>query len=118
MTGEDTPNSARQAGDGEVHASNGFYQLVDYDGPPDILPDAGVANGLIAVGSTGANVLTGTIVGPVALRVEIHDAAPPVNVTGWNKVVEVEQHTPSGRVSILSPFVDDQPNLPRLETMP
>ncbi|GGQ67154.1 hypothetical protein [Couchioplanes azureus] len=116
MNGEDTSTSLVRAADGAVYAANGFYELLDYDGAPDILADAGVANGLVAVGSTGAIVLTGTIFGPVALRVEIHAAAPPIDVAGWEKVVEVEQYTPSGTVSVNAPTDGAVEDLPALET--
>ncbi|AEV82092.1 hypothetical protein ACWT_1076 [Actinoplanes sp. SE50] len=115
MTDEDTSPTLRLAGNGEVSASNGFYELLDYEGFDDIPPDANVDNGLVSVGSTGAIILTGTMVGPVALRVEIHHAAPRLDVAGWERVVEVEQYTASGIVSVNSPLIGD-PGLPSLET--
>jgi hypothetical protein len=43
-----------QRGGAVVHVLHGYFELVDQAGPPDVLADAGVANGLVALGSTGA----------------------------------------------------------------
>ncbi|WP_194821083.1 hypothetical protein [Micromonospora sp. S-DT3-3-22] len=105
-------------GEDVVRTVNGFYELVDYDGAPDALPDATAGNGMVALGSSGAMILAGTFHGPVHVRLEIHDASPPVRSGGWDGVVEVSQHTPSGMVSVSSPSADPPPGLPTFTGLP
>lgn len=105
-------------GEDIVGTANGFYELVDYDGAPDILPDASAENGVVALGSSGAMILAGTFHGPVHVRLEIHNAPPPVRTGGWDGIVEVSQHTLSGMVSVSSPYADPVPGLPTFTGVP
>ncbi len=100
-----------------MYTSNAFYELLDFDGPPDILADANVGNGLVATGSSGAMILTGTEHGPVRLTVEIY-AQEPQAATGWEDIAEVQQHTPSGTVSVTPPFGDPPEGIPQFHTTP
>ena len=97
-----------------VEVTHSYYPLLDYDGFPDILPDAGVANGLVAPGSTGANILTGLFWGPVRVTVEIYVAAPALDLGTWEDVVETSLFTDSGTISPPVPLDDAAPPLPRL----
>jgi hypothetical protein len=106
------------SGDGVVLTSNGFYELLDYEGSPDILPDANVENGLVAAGSSGAIILAGTVYGPIALRLEIYADAPPAPSPVWEEVVDVDQYTPTGVVSVNSPFMGEPTGFPALEVPP
>jgi hypothetical protein len=100
------------AGEDIVHTAYSYYDLMDYDGVADILADPHQAvAGLVATGSTGVMILTGTQSGPVRVRMEIHPSAPKPQ-EGWEKVGEVAQYTPSGSVSINNPFTGAPPNLP------
>jgi hypothetical protein len=112
--GHQPPLAAVSAGEDIVQTSNAFYELVDYDGAPDILADANDAHaGLVATGSTGAMILTGTESGPIRVRVEIFNAAP-ISQDGWDEVADVTQHTPTGTVSVNSPFIGPPAHLPAL----
>ena len=94
-----------------------FYELLDNGGSPDIPADASVGNGLVATGSSGAMILTGTEHGPVRVQLQIYAEQPP-QATGWDEVVDVVQHTPSGTVSVNEPFGDPPPGIPIFSTTP
>ncbi|SCG74806.1 hypothetical protein [Micromonospora rifamycinica] len=99
-------------GEDVVVSAHGCYELVDHDGAPEILPDAATGNGVVALGSTGALISTGTFHGPLRVRLEIHRRSPRVRADGWHRIVEVSQHTVSGMVSVDSHFADPPPQLP------
>jgi hypothetical protein len=101
-----------------VEVTHSYYELLDYDGGPEILPDAGVANGLVAPGSTGANILTGLFWGSVRVTVEIYAAAPDLDLDGWEDVVETSLFTDSGTISAPIPLDDAAPPLPTLNVAP
>ena len=98
--------------------THSYYELADYDGGDEILPDAGVANGFVAPGSTGANILTGLFWGPVTVTVEFYVAAPELDLDGWEDVVETSLFTDSGTITPPVPMDDTAPPLPPLNTAP
>jgi hypothetical protein len=102
-----------------VHVSHACFQLVDYDGDDSILPDAYQSNGLVALGSAVANIITGQADGPVQVTVEVYLHAPPLSLDGWEDVVEMTQHTDSGQVSVSVIVTGDKaPDLPPIWTDP
>jgi hypothetical protein len=107
--------AAVRSGEDVVHTAYSFYDLMDYDGVAEILADPHDAvAGLVATGSTGVMILTGTQSGPVRVRMEIHPASPAPQ-QGWEEVAEVLQHTPSGSVSVNNSFTGAPPGLPVFE---
>jgi hypothetical protein len=101
-----------------VAVTHSYYELADFDGGDEIPPDAGVSNGFVAPGSTGANILTGLFWGPVTVTVEIHAAAPALDLDGWEDVVETSLFTDSGTIRPPIPRSEDAPPLPPLNTTP
>lgn len=66
------------------------YTLLGVDG----LPRARLSvNGLLHLVEGDVMILTGTAEGPVRLTVETHSDAPPLDLEGWEDIVEVSQRS-------------------------
>lgn len=91
-----------------------FY-VSDPDLGTDEVPDvSAAANGLIAVQTDGACLVTGLHTGPVEVTVTTHSAEPALLVDPWAEVVEVPFTSTTGTALVASwedGEVDDLPNL-------
>lgn len=70
------------------HVTEGQYLIIgDADeGPED---DTRVPTGIIVAGQDAAVVYTGTNMGDIWMRIELWDAGPPLDLTGWDDAGEV-----------------------------
>lgn len=75
-------------------------------------------NGLLDIAEGYVTVLTGTQEGPLRLTVETHDGAPPLELDGWDEVVELSQFSPSGQVTVCELMGDSSEGLPQLRLPP
>ncbi len=92
------------------------YTLLGVDGVPRSRPGV---NGLFHLVEGDVMVLTGTEDGPVRLTVEIHSEAPPLELDGWDDVVEVSQRSSversaTGEIAVAPLFDGPVEGLPAL----
>ncbi|MEU3994056.1 hypothetical protein AB0F24_37985 [Streptomyces platensis] len=62
------------------------------------------SNGLAAPMDHGAWILTGINTGPVRVEAHCFDAAPPVEATGWEEIVEISVRSTAGDLRINSGY--------------
>ncbi|MFI5523424.1 hypothetical protein [Streptomyces platensis] len=74
------------------------------------------SNGLAAPMDHGAWILTGINTGQVRVRAQRLDAAPPVEATGWEEIVEVSVRSVAGDLRINSGVDSTPDDLPALNS--
>jgi hypothetical protein len=87
------------------------YYLAD----PGVYPDPAMyhdGNGLIATRPGIAVVFSGREWGPIRLRLEIREDAPPLELADWDDVVEVGLASEQGQITVRT--MDVEPDLPYL----
>ncbi len=95
------PECRREHGDnrGLVDYSQYYLTDADEDGQARGRLPAG-PGGMLAVGPSLVVLYGGTHTGPVRVTVQVHQAAPPLELTGWEDVAEVSFTAPNGQVML------------------
>lgn len=100
-----------------VTAVDGLFGVLDAGEVPAHTADW--SNGLIAVMSAGALIATGVSEGPVRVQAHTGTGPPPTapdRWEGWEEVVEVTVHAPTGRLRVQCLELGDVRDLPLLST--
>lgn len=114
-----TPNEFVYQGTADLSVEHYQYHLLDNGADIPDIPGQG-GDGLVELGAHhgGAVIFTGTPWGPVKVTVEVRDTAPPLELGGWEYVVEVSQHTNNGEIVVTEPLGPIDNRLPVFETEP
>ncbi|WP_125264438.1 hypothetical protein [Streptomyces alboflavus] len=98
-----------------VEAVDGLFGVLDAGEIPAHTADW--SNGLVAVMSSGALIVSGVSDGPVRVTVATSAGPPPTpsdRGDGWEEVIEVTVHAPTGRLRVQSLERGDVRDLPLL----
>lgn len=98
-------------GSAEVVAQYHLFRVVDPEGSVADDLDAS-RTGLVSAAGGAIEVITGIHTGNVQVTVEPH-AEQPEAAPGWEEIVEISCHSPSGRLSV-TPLMDGPADLPSL----
>lgn len=86
-----------RSADGNVETSNNTYWIGD-EIPYTI--HGGPTNGMVIQYDGAIAVLTGTAMGAIGLRVEVHDQEPPLQTDDWDEVVECTVWSSEGELRV------------------
>ncbi|WP_143118291.1 hypothetical protein [Actinomadura madurae] len=95
---------------GEIYADNHSFLLAE----PGEYPSSAIEffNGLVAVQSGLAMILTGVAMGPVEVTLELWDELPSVDFGDWDEIVEVSLYAREANVSLTGPEVEAPAHMP------